>query len=367
MDHRIFGSLTRQRVSFLAEESVSSVLHAGIGPWAPPLPETVKRVYEQTGGYPWLVQTYGAGLVDLLNQEHRTVATPEDVDYVTNEAVLCNDELFTFWWPTDQLGPDDERFIDRLFRHYSADQVVLTQEFFNAIHNRERPEFQQALLNLRACEVLDSTQTEQLKFRGSVLRQWLDRQIHDGQLRVRKDTPAQTVDRGHAGIFIDHENLIKTVERVSQQRGVPIPSDRSEWFNNILSHLLAEAERRVGRLQYRVTVGFWSRPQEAALLASYFHHGFASAQPEPIKMDNAADFKLMDELRQAREQSMRESSYLGRIIFVTGDGDMSQTARALVNEYAGVQIWGGSRRTHTEYDDLVGPENVVVLDDICGL
>ena len=216
VDHRIFGSLTRLRVSFLPESSVSDVLRAGFARWANIPPETIRRVYELTGGYPWLVQTYGAGLVDLLNRERRTVATPDDVDYVTSDSVLCNDELFTHWWPTDQLGLDEERFIEWLFRHYAPDSSILTRDFFSSIHNRELPSFRRAFDNLRACEVLDSTQTEVLRFSGKILRQWLEQKMQDGQLKVRVQSNS-SIEHGQVGIFIDHENLIKSLERISKR------------------------------------------------------------------------------------------------------------------------------------------------------
>src|SRR5206468_451891 len=96
------------------------------------------------------------------------------------------------------------------------------------VHNRDHAGLRRAFENLRACEVLDSTQTDKLRFRGSVLLQWLKRQVRDGQVRVRI-APTQTKDTGHGGIFIDHENLIKSLERIQARRGGQ-PADRLEWF-----------------------------------------------------------------------------------------------------------------------------------------
>jgi hypothetical protein len=175
-------------------------------------------------------------------------------------------------------------------------------------------------------------------------------------------------DRGQAGIVVDHENLVKSLERISLARGVSVPSDKLEWFAPILAHLVAQAERRLGpQIPHKVTVAFWTRPQEARLLSAYFAHGFTPAQPESVKLENAVDFKVADEVRRARERAMREGTTLSRVIIVSGDGDLTHAARALVNDGVTVQIWGGSRSTKSEYKDIVGEENVVVLDDICGL
>ena len=178
--------------------------------------------------------------------------------------------------------------------------------------------------------------------------------------------PTLAKDTGHAGIFIDHENLIRTLEKIQARRGSP-PTDRLEWFKAVLGILVEEAKRRIGDLKYKVTVAFWSRPHEGMLLPAYFHFGFDPKQPAEVKLENAVDFTVADEVRRAREGSLRENSSLGRAVVVSGDGDLSHAVRALVNDGVAVQIWGGSRETCAKYVEIVGSENVIVLDDVCGL
>jgi len=370
VNSRIFGSLTRLRVSFLSEDSVGEVLRAGIEQWATLLPETIRRVHDMTGGYPWLVQTYGAGLVDRLNREQRTVATPQDVDEVTRDVVVSDDTLFKYWWPTEQLGADEEHFIERLLRNYPSSQPISTRQFLSDINNRDRAMFTRALENLRACEVLDSTKADELRFSGRALRLWLEAQMQDGgQLHVRTAMQlpfnrAMQADRGLAGIFIDHENLIKTLERISAARGINPRPNRLAWFSNIMTNLLSVAEKRVGQLKFKVAVAFWERPHEAELLPAYLQRGFNIISPEQVKLENAVDFKLADGVHLASAQAMREGTRLGQAIIVTGDGDLSHTARTLVNDGVEVQIWGGSRETSASYREIVGPSNVVAIDDI---
>ena len=365
--HRIFGNLTRLRVSFLSEGSVQDVLRAGIEQWATIPTETVHRIYELTGGYPWLVQTYGTELVDLLNQEQRTIATPGDVDKVTRNAVLPNKELFEHWWPTDQLGSDDERFIEELLRLESGGTHIPTRTFLSNIPSREQPKFRRAFDRLRACEVLDSTQTEVLKFRGQVLRQWIEQQYQDGRLRIQKDE--QPSDPGQAGIFVDHENFVISLERISRARGIDIPADKVNWLSTILGNVLANAEERLAgrQLRYKVTAAFWNLSRERDLQTAYYNHGFTLVQPEQIKTENAVDFKVADEVRRAREQAMRESTWLSQAIIVSGDGDLSHVVRALINDGVNVQIWAGSRALNRKYAEIVGEDRVVALDDVCGL
>jgi len=370
-EHRLFGSLTRLPVSFLPAESVGDVLRTGLQQWVKVPSETVSQVHQLTGGYPWLVQKYGLAIVDLLNSEHRTVVTPKDVEDITSEKVLWDDTLFEFWWPKDQLGPDEERFVEWMLRKYPQDQRISIRNFLADVGAREQPTFRRAFENLRAAEVLDSTQTEYLQFAGSVLRRWLENQISDGQLHIRRASEAGESGRGQAGIFIDHENLIKTLERIGESRGVdlPRPNDpsRVKWFSDILRKLMDVGESRVGRLEHRVAVSFWDRANEAKVSRAYQAFDFQLKAPEETGKGNEVDFKLADEARRARERAQREKSNLTRAIVVTGDSDLSALVRGLMNDGVSVQVWGGSRATGDMYISVVGPENFIYLDDICGI
>lgn len=93
-----------------------------------------------------------------------------------------------------------------------------------------------------------------------------------------------------------------------------------------------------------------------------------TAEPVKIKVPkNAVDFKLADEVRRIKEQAMREGTRLSQAIIVTGDGDLSHTVQALMNNNVVVQIWGGSEETNEVYAKIVGGQNIVMLDDVCGL
>src|SRR3954454_22671736 len=96
--------------------------------------------------------------------------------------------------------------MERLFRKYALDQPVST-----------------AFDNLQACEVLDSTQAEFIPFSGGAMRRWLERQFHDGQLVIPKGRSEPAALRGQGGIFIDHENFIRSLEEISVKRGVAVP------------------------------------------------------------------------------------------------------------------------------------------------
>ncbi len=377
--HRIFGSMTRMPISFLSEESTGNVLRAGFESPVEIPPETIRSIYELTGGYPWLVQAYGSMLIDLLNEERRTVATPSDVTFITDHNLLTDHHKFEFWWPSDQLGIDEERFIERLFQEFPNQSSVSIRDFFDDIRSQERNAYMKAFQNLRYCEVLDSSEASTLEIRGSALRKWLLTHMQaDNRLKIMVQKEANkkeankevtTIEQGKIAMFVDHENLIKSLERISQARGIVVPNGpgKSEWLSAIIKTLLEEAERRVGNINYRITVAFWSRPEEAQLLPAYFANGFSPKQPMDIKMSNAVDFNLVDEVRQVQQQASREQSHLGAVIIISGDGDYATMVRNLVNERIDVQIWGGSKATNKNYTQIVGDDRVIMLDDVCGL
>ncbi|WP_419656069.1 uncharacterized protein Dvar_51710 [Desulfosarcina variabilis str. Montpellier] len=373
---RLFGHLSPLPVSFLSHEGTSNVLRAGFQKWIKIPQETIDTVYEYTGGYPWLVQRYGAELVDLLNDEHRVVPIPGDVITITNESILLNDENFSYWWPTDQLGIDEERFIEKMFRLQSQGEKVLQKEFFQEMRQNDQLVYNRALQNLKSCDVVTS-QSNELKIRGKVLGLWLKHQMQtDGRLRIKTHEKnfKKNVVRGKIGMFIDHENFIRSLQRITSKRGKIFPSgsDRVSFLSNVLNRLLEEASRRdlSPDAEYKVSVAFWERPAESALIPAYINCGFNIDRPkETNKIENAVDFKLADVVRQKQVFALQENkTQLDKAIMVTGDKDYVQVIQGLVRDGVNVQIWGAAASTdQTEYIKLLGNENVIALDDICGL
>ncbi len=156
------------------------------------------------------------------------------------------------------------------------------------------------------------------------------------------------------------------MKRISIDQGQPVTdSDKPDWLHKILERMLEEAKRRIGEIDYKVTVAFWSRPVEAVFLPAYFRNGFNPQQPEDVKMESAVDFKVADEVRRAQQQAIREGDRLRKVIIVSGDGDYATVVRTLVNEGVNVQIWSGSRELNRRYAEIVGDDHVVIIDDVC--
>lgn len=371
INHRIFGSLKRLPVSFLDRVGVGNVLRSGMEKWVVVPTETIDKVMELTGGYPWLIQAYGSNLIDLVNKERRTIVTPDDVVNITNDVVLASPELFEFWWPASQLSTDEERFVELLLRNHPSERPVAFNDFMDEIHSSQRPGFLRAFGNLRACEVLDSTKNEILQFRGSVLRQWLLQHLQDGQLKIPHRRDAAKSTTGRIGVFVDHENLVHGLERISKRRGVEPPMDsgeRQDWFGRAFDSIWNEIQRRFGVIEHhKVAVAFWSRPHEAILLDPYFRRNFRVAQPDAIKMESASDIMLGDEIRREREKARNEGEVLDKVIIVGADSDFAIVANSLRQDGINLQVWGGGKDVKSAYISKLGDENFVVLDDVCGL
>lgn len=79
-DH--FINLRELRVEHLDEASAVQLLSAPIPELRAISPELARQVYARTGGQPLLLQLYGLMLVDRLNADRRTQATPEDLTEV---------------------------------------------------------------------------------------------------------------------------------------------------------------------------------------------------------------------------------------------------------------------------------------------
>jgi hypothetical protein len=202
LDHRIVRSLTPLRVSFLSQESVGRILNAGVPSYVGIPYETVASVFDQSGGYPWLVQIYGSALVDRLNIEQRTIATPGDVAIITREVVLTTSYYFDNWWRAAHLGPAEEHFIEQLLINHPEVESVDVSDLLKSCQ-QEQPEFVRALKNLRASEVLDSSQTNAVRIRSAALRQWLTDQLLDGRLRIDRCRETAETAEGSVAVAIE--------------------------------------------------------------------------------------------------------------------------------------------------------------------
>ncbi|MCI0611877.1 NYN domain-containing protein, partial [bacterium] len=176
---------------------------------------------------------------------------------------------------------------------------------------------------------------------------------------------------GVTGLFIDHENFFKSLEEANEKRGGRLEDDSGKcaWFSDKLERLLNEIMRRFGKPAYKVSVAFWDRSQEAQHLPAYVKNRFVLRLPASVperKQENAVDFMLADEIRRAQLQAMKEGSRLDRILIVAGDVDYAHIVSNLADEGLEVQIWGFREPMSFTYRRLIGQENVVIIDEICG-
>ena len=376
--HRIFGNIRRLRVSFLKADDVAAVLRAGFSPWVTMSDGAVKRICDLTAGYPYVVQKFGSFLVDLLNEEKRCIASAEDVDRVANADVLSDNSIFLRnWWP-DYFGLAEERAIELFFHHFPEATSVPIDDFLARTERREVDNLRVALQNLQSCEVLDSTDAGQLRFTAVIVRQWLRSHYHVGERRLRippmreEQQPrashsvaaVESRPAGQVGVYIDHENFVRSLARIRiSKHGESEPLVR--WFDRSLNQVLGEVEKRFGRIDQKVAVAFWDRQDEMRLQASYTKRDFAVRTPERTGKGNEADFKLADEIRRSMAQAKREGASLRDAVVITGDADFTNVISGLKNDGVNVHVWAAGASASQTLVNLVGRDNVVMLDDIC--
>ena len=369
VNHRFFGALTTLPTSFLSLDSVVKVLRAGFEKPVKILMETIKRVYELTGGYPWLVQQYGSELGNLLNEEHRIVSSPEDVDLITAQKIVPHSEYFKFWWPVEQLTVNEAKFIKFLFSEFHDEDSISIERFFNHIPRQENITFKKALQTLRSCEVLDSTDINTVKFRGTVLRQWLKSQLEfTPDLHIKPRIKEKAVKGEKVGIFVDHVRFFNSLKKYRSAKNLAFPDgqQRLDWFASILKKILAETKNRFRNVNDKVTVGFWSCPDEAPILSAYYSNGFKPKMSEDINNEKTLDIQLKNEFEIARKQALKEHTELKHIIIVSGEGPFAHLVRPLRNDFGiDVQIWGLNLADNPQHIMDIDNENIVAIEDIC--
>jgi len=207
-------------------------------------------------------------------------------------------------------------------------------------------------------ESLDPPKSEENSGIGSAVKKWFS---------WGRSATKETV-----GMFIDHENLLRSLENISRNRGKYVPTRddaKAEWLYEILQDLSKEFVKRTGDVtHHKIAVAFWNRPSEVALGTAYEKNGFTLQQPKEIKQSNAVDFKLVDEVRRLQLQADQDNSKLKEVVIVSGDTDYAHMVSRLIDEGINVQIWGGNEAINqATYSEIVGKDNIVIIDDICGL
>ncbi len=190
---------------------------------------------------------------------------------------------------------------------------------------------------------------------------------------------------GRVGLFIDHENLWKSARSANERREILLPDndpkEKARWFRGILRRLLERAQKEFQGVAYRVAVGNWKDPSQAFFLRVYVQSKFIVLQPEWVwetnrnrqtsnsslvrLKENSVDFKLADEIRRVQRQALLAGSPLRQVIIVSGDGDYAHLASNLLEEETQVQIWSVFGTPHPAYNNIIGSENIVLIDDEC--
>ena len=176
----------------------------------------------------------------------------------------------------------------------------------------------------------------------------------------------QTVNNKDAyALFIDHENIIKSLEQIRQAYGRAQPENPQKQFAQDLEKLLETITQRINApLTHKVAVAFWNRFPDKDFQPIYINKGFITPQPRSVKKANAVDFHLVEQIHQFWRMAINEQQTIRQIVVLTGDGDFSAIALAAKKEGIGMQVWGGRKSFGDRFRQLLGKDAFVLLEDV---
>jgi len=186
---------------------------------------------------------------------------------------------------------------------------------------------------------------------------------------VKKELPKQETQAAKTknayALFVDHENIIKSLEQIRQAYGQPQPENPKKQFAQDLQQLLDRVEQRIkAPLTHKVAVSFWNRFPDKDFQPIYASKGFITTQPRAVKKENAVDFHLVEKIHQFWRTTLNEQQNIRQIVILTGDGDFSAIALAAKKEGIGLQVWGGRKSFGDRFRKLLGKDAFVLLEDV---
>jgi hypothetical protein len=235
----LWGEMRPVSIDFLSINAVSQILTVPLKGSGMSVPgETVRRVHQQTGGHPDVVQQIGELMFQSAKAERRPIMTPADADQAASDIALYTDVFADTWYPMAQLSREQREFIGAftnavpLGNRISPHRLVPREEMTDA--------WRRDVDDLVSRKILTVDSDGAVGIRSHVLELWL-----------REKVPASITDsvNGSVAIFVDVANLtggsgrsyISNLSTRSGEDGIPgsfrldTVIDRIEIFSQKLS------------------------------------------------------------------------------------------------------------------------------------
>ena len=368
---RLWGSIKVQDVAFIAEEAVKDVLREPTKKCGIFFTDSaVNRVMDYTQGYPVFVQLIGVEVIGFLNQEQRTVVSPQDIDAAARTIVTEQDHLFHFWWDPRRLNRSvDGNIIQIILEHQSEAWAGLPRsELVQAMLSNgfREEEVNKRIERLKKLHILGQKSNGNLGINALLLERWLSyrRECHGGILPFGRDAYIDSVE-AIVGVFADYENIYFELAKLRRLRSGDHEFMRKTSIPNIARKLFDRAAS-YGNLQEPWAVADWyvgaiGQEQHARV----FRQAMWDIHLPKLKGKQKSDHALRDLVLE----KVDDRPDINVCILATGDGDLSELATNLLKRHKRVIVWSMRSSVHSHYEDLAkwGKIQIEYVDDILAI
>ncbi len=318
--------LKGQKIDFLSEAAVGRVLREPLDDYGIVLPAaTIQRVFIQTAGNPYHVAKIAHYGVIRLNDEHRTVLAPVDIDEIA--AKLAGESAnFTVSCFSPRLLTSEEQkaaldFVKELNDH---DDSLLAAQAFKLF----RPAVIQELEKKYILERVPESQEERWRIRGRMLATFLRNRL--------PPLPPPSPRNRKVGIFVDYENIESLVleDMKTEDVGKALVSSASTYGRVVCQWVCADLRN----------IADVPRMRESMKRAGF---ELASPRGEPPRgrpQSNITDFVLIERIN---DESTRTKPDI--YIIVSGDGHYYDKIESLLRDNKIVHLWASKERLSAKY------------------
>ena len=361
--HNLWGNMAPYDISFVDREAMEQIAKRPVEPdgvvW---LPESLDLLWDMTEGHPWIIQILCETVMGSLNEQHRRIVSPGDVERAASAA--AKDELIAeHWWNVHLVTEDHEKIAHAIVQNQAQGRSGLPETaLFDLCDRLGVKSVGRYLEEMKALEVLSEVRGEKeslWRIRGAFLER------HLSETFKRKSNARPSSQEPHKGValLLDWENVKISLDRIlGEMTEAEKDRLRSRLAPNVLAKNLLTAAAAVGKLRQRWAVANWDHPgfggHQKILSDNTFFTGMAGTD----KAD-ASDHVLRERIHDILRDDPETDAY----IIGTGDGDFFEAIRTLQRSGKYVTLWATRNAINGRYYGLLdGPDKIQIqyLEDL---
>jgi uncharacterized LabA/DUF88 family protein len=343
--HPIWGYVRPIGISFINYEAVKSVLQNPLVTAHGVIytEEALKRVWELTKGYPWIVQTFGFEAIRRLNDDQRKVVAPYDVEMIAQELLKIR-RYFEWWY--------DERYISEEAKAIITELLKLQERPFSGVpveklYEKLGSKFYSHIGELIDQQVLEIVENV-VRIKAELLEKWLSiYTLAKEELELPK----------YVALAIDYDNLFHGLkekwQELTGEEYIPL-----KMVKEVIKRIDMKASE-YGRVELKLVAGRWD--EFLNHMPFYNEFGFNIIWPSR-KHKNDTDEELISSFVEQIDSKLKPASFIKNIL-VTGDHHFIDLARKLRQQGKTVLIWGWKGKFSKELKEDA-KSDWAYLDDI---